>query len=428
MISAGFKLYDHTDSAAKGVFITVSDSDKFEIVQLAKKLDELGMKIYATKGTAREIAGLGIDVTVVRNLSKTNEIMDLLEGEKLNYIVYTGIGQKKSIEDFVRLHRRATQLGVACLTSLDTANALADIIASRYTEHNTELVDINSMRTEKNPLTFYKMQGTGNDYILIDNSDGVITCPESLTLMYTDRHYGIGADGLVLVENSDIADAKMRMFNIDGTEGKMAGNCIRLVAKYLYDSGKVVKEDMTLETASGIKEVTVYTSNDKVTSVCAKMGKADFNAKNVPVAVKEEKVLDHKATFDGTDYSISCVSVGNPHCVIFCDKVDAIDVQTLGPKVEYNKMFPERINTEFVRVVNRNTLKMRVWERGNGETFACGTGACAAVAVACELGLCDKGADITVKVKGGDLIVNYTDDGITLTGNAKLVYKGELMF
>ncbi len=428
MISAGFKLYDHTASAAKGVFLTVSDQDKFEIVKLAKKLDEQGFKLYATRGTAREIASLGIDVTVVRNLSKTNEIMDLLEGEKLNYIVYTGIGQKKSIEDFVRLHRRATQLGVACLTSLDTANALADIIASRYTEHNTELVDINSMRTEKNPLYFLKMQGTGNDYILVDNCDGKITCPESLTLMYTDRHYGIGADGLVLVENSDVADAKMRMFNIDGTEGKMAGNCIRCVAKYLYDSGKVVKEEMTLETASGIKEVTVYTSNDKVTSVSAKMGKADFTAKNVPVKLKADKVMDHKVTIDGTEYSISCVSVGNPHCVVFCDKVDAVDVETIGPKFEYNKLFPERINTEFVRVVNRNTLKMRVWERGNGETFACGTGACAAVAVACELGLCDKGADITVKVKGGDLIVNYTDDGITLTGNAKLVYKGELMF
>ncbi len=428
MIAAGFKLYNHTEAAAKGVFLTVSDPDKFEIVKLAKKLDEQGFKLYATRGTAREIASLGIDVTVVRNLSKTNEIMDLLEGDKLNYIVYTGIGQKKSIEDFVRLHKRATQLGVACLTSLDTANALADIIASRYTEQNTELVDINSMRTEKNPLPFLKMQGTGNDYILIDNTDGKITCPESLTLMYTDRHYGIGADGLVLIENSDVADAKMRMFNIDGTEGKMAGNCIRCVAKYLYDSGKAVKENMTIETASGIKEVTVYTSNDKVTSAAVNMGKADFNAKNVPVKTKAEKVIDYTTTVDGTEYNISCVSVGNPHCVVFCDKVDAVELEKIGPKFEYNRLFPERINTEFVRVVNRNTLKMRVWERGNGETFACGTGACAAAAVACELGLCDKGTDITVKVKGGDLIVNYTDEGIVLSGNAKLVYKGELMF
>ncbi len=428
MISAGFKLYDHSKDSGKGVFLTVSDQDKFEIVKLAKKLDELGLKLYATRGTAREMESLGIDVTVVRNLSKTNEIMDLLEGEKLSYIVYTGIGQKKSIEDFIKLHRRATQLGVACLTSLDTANALADIIASRYTEQNTELVDINSMRSEKMPLNFLKMQGTGNDYIVVDNSDGKITCPESLTLMYTDRHYGIGADGLVLVENSDVADAKMRMFNIDGTEGKMAGNCIRCVAKYLYDSGKVVKEEMSLETASGIKELKVYTSNGVVTSVSVNMGKADFTPSNIPVNVKADKVINYETKIGANKYSISCVSVGNPHCVVFCDKVDAVDVENVGPTFEHNDLFPERINTEFVRVVNRSTLKMRVWERGNGETFACGTGACAAVAVACELGLCDKGTDITVKVKGGDLVVNYSDSGIILTGNAKLVYKGELKY
>ncbi len=428
MLSAGFKLYDHSDNAAKGVFITVSDQDKFEIVKLAKKLDELGMKIYATRGTAREIASLGIDVTVVRNLSKSNEIMELLEGEKLNYIVYTGIGQKKSIEDFIRLHRRATQLGVACLTSLDTANALADIIASRYTEHNTELVDINAMRTEKMTLEFFKMQGSGNDYILLDNYDGKITCPESLALMYTDRHYGIGAEGLVLIEKSDVADSKMRMFNIDGSEGKMAGNCIRCVAKYLYDSGKVRKEYMNIETASGIKEVRVYLSDDKVTSASVRMGKADFKAAEIPVISDNEEVIDQPLKVGDKEYRISCVSVGNPHCVVFCEKVDAVDIENVGPQFEYNKIFPERINTEFVRVVNRNTLKMRVWERGNGETYACGTGACAAVAVACRLGLCDMATDITVKVKGGDLIVNYSEDGLVLTGNAALVYKGQLEF
>lgn len=428
MISAGFKLYDHTVNAAKGVFITVSDQDQLEIANLAKKLDELGFHIYATRGTGREIASLGIDVTIVRNLSKSNEIMELLESEKLNYIVYTGIGQKKSIEDFIRLHRRATQLGVACLTSLDTANALADIIASRYTEQNTELVDINSMRTEKMPLKFLKMQSCGNDYILVDNRDGAITCPESLTLMYTDRHYGVGADGLVLIENSDCADAKMRMFNIDGTEGMMAGNCIRCVAKYLFDNDIVKKEEMTIETASGIKDVTVYLSNDLVTSASVYMGKADFSPKKVPVKIKGDKVLDYPVTIGDKEYNINCVSLGNPHCVVFCDKVDAVDVEVVGPQFECNKLFPERINTEFVRVVNRGMLKMRVWERGNGETLACGTGACAAVAVACELGFCDKGTDITVKVRGGDLIVNYTDDGIVLTGNAKLVYRGELKY
>ena len=364
----------------------------------------------------------------MRNLSKSNEIMELLEGEKLNYIVYTGIGQKKSIEDFIRLHRRATQLGVACLTSLDTANALADIIASRYTEHNTELVDINAMRTEKLSLEFFKMQGSGNDYILLDNYDGKITCPESLALMYTDRHYGIGAEGLVLIEKSDCADSKMRMFNIDGSEGKMAGNCIRCVAKYLYDSGKVRKEYMSIETASGIKEIKVYLSDDKVTSASVHMGKAEFASEKIPVRSETNEVIDQPLRIGEKEYRISCVSVGNPHCVVFCDKVDAVDIESVGPQFEYNQLFPERINTEFVRVVNRNTLKMRVWERGNGETYACGTGACAAVAVACRLGLCDMGTDITVKVKGGDLIVNYSDDGLILTGNAALVYQGKLEY
>lgn len=428
MISAGFKLYDHTDGAAKGVFITVSDSDKFEIVQLAKKLDELGMKIYATRGTAAEISGLGIDVTVVHNLSKSNQIMELLESGKLNYIVYTGIGQKKSVEDFIRLHRRATQLGVACLTSLDTANALADIIASRYTEKNTELVDINSMRTERQNIHFSKMQGSGNDYIFIDNFDGKITCPESIALTYADRHFGIGGDGLVLIERSSIADARMRIFNIDGSEGKMAGNCIRCVAKYLYDKGIVKKDVMQIETASGIKEVTVYLSDGAVTSASVNMGKANFAPESILVKAEGERVLNYPLTVDGKDYRINCVSVGNPHCVVFCDKVDAIDVEGVGPKFEYNKAFPERVNTEFVRVVNKNTLKMRVWERGNGETWACGTGACAAVAVACELGYFECGKDITVKVKGGDLIVNYTPDGITLTGNACLIYEGDLQY
>ncbi len=428
MISAGFKLFDHSDSAARGVFITVSDQDKFEIVQLAKKLDELGMKIYATRGTAREIASLGIDVDVVRNLSKTNEIMDLLESGKLNYIVYTGIGQKKSIEDFIRLHRRATQLGVVCITSLDTANALADIIASKYTEHNTELVDINNMRAEKKRLHFAKMQGSGNDYILFENFAGEITCPESLALMYADRHYGIGGDGMVLIEKSDIADAKMRVFNIDGTEGRMAGNCIRCVAKYLYDKDIVRKEVMLIETASGLKEVKVYLSNGVVTSASVEMGKVEFAPEAIPVALDGENIIERDVVIGGESYNISCASVGNPHCVVFCDKVDAVDVEKTGPMFEYNKLFPERINTEFVRVVNRSTLKMRFWERGNGETWACGTGACAAVAVACETGKCDKGTDITVKVRGGDLIVCYTDEGVTLTGNTNLVYEGEVEY
>ena len=366
---------------------------------------------------------------MVPNLSKSNEIMELLEDGKLNYIVYTGIGEKKSVDDFIRLHRRATQLSIATLTSLDTANALADIIASRYKESNTELVDINHLRTERQKLSFCKMQGTGDDYIFFENFDGAITCPESLSVSFADRHYGIGGDGIVLIEGSDRADAKMRIFNMDGSEGQIAGNCLRCVGKYLYDKGIVSKTHITVETGSGIKKLRLYCMNGKVTSVKVEMGYAEFTPHKIPVLLEgEEPVLNRKLRVADGIYSISCVSMGNPHCVVFSDKVDAVDMEKVGPMFENDPLFPERVNTEFVRVVNEHTLKMRVWERGNGETMACGTGACAAVAVAVKLGYFEAGKDITVKVKGGDLIVNYSDDNITLTGGAEMVFEGTVEY
>ena len=423
LVSAGFHL-----NGRGGVLISVSDSDKFEIVRLAKKFDELGMKIYATPGTAREIRGLGIDVTEVPKLRESGKVLELLEDGAFSYIIYTGTSDKQCIDEYIRLHRRATQLATACLTSLDTANALADIIASRFNEGNTELVDINHMRREKQKLSFCKMQGTGNDYIFFDNLQGQITCPESLTITYADRHYGIGGDGLVLIEKSAAADAKMRIFNGDGSEGKMAGNCIRCVGKYLYDNGIVTKDTMSIETASGIRTLKLYVMNGKVSSVCVGMGKASLAPESLPVLLDGEKVVGRTVQVAGGEYPITCVSVGNPHCVVFSDKVDAVDIETVGPLFEHDKLFPERVNTEFIRVVNQNTLKMRVWERGNGETFACGTGACAAVVAATENGCFEKGKDITVKVRGGDLIVNYTDEQVYLTGNAVLIYNGTIEY
>ena len=426
LVSAGFNV----DGAKNGhgVLITVTKQDRYEIVNLAKKLDDLGAKIWATPETAKEIEKLGIEVSVVNKLREDNSIMELVESGQLDYIVYTGKSDKKSIADYIRLHNRANQLGIATLTSLDTANALADIIASRYNENNTELVDINHMRTEKGILKFSKMQGTGDDYIFFNNQCGIITCPESFAIEFCDRNYSIGGDGIVLIEESEIADAKMRIFNLDGSEGKMAGNCIRCVGKFLYDNDMVKKDEMSVETASGVKNIRVFTRDGKVSSATVNMGRAELTPQNIPVALDGESIIDREVKIANESYRITCVSVGNPHCVVFVDNVDKIDIATTGPQFENAPLFPERVNTEFVRVVNPSTIKMRVWERGNGETMACGTGACAAVVAAVENGFCKKGEDITVKVRGGDLTVNYTDERITLTGDANLVYKGEIEY
>ena len=220
----------------------------------------------------------------------------------------------------------------------------------------------------------------------------------------------------------------MRIFNTDGSEGKMAGNSIRCVGKYLYDNGIVKRDTLRVETASGIKELKLYLTNGTVSSVTVDMGRADLSAAALPCTLPTDRIVDYPYTLDGTEYRITCLSVGNPHCVVFCDRVDHVDMEHIGPLFENADIFPERINTEFVRVVNPVTLKMRVYERGNGETLACGTGACAAVAAAVLNGRCKKGADITVKLPGGDLIVNYTDEKITLTGDAKLVYTGEIEY
>ena len=387
------------------------------------------MNIYATKGTADTIRTLGIDVTTVDRLSESEAIFKLMDEEKIDYIVYTGKTDMASINDYIRMYHHAILLGITTLTSLDTANALADIIASRFNEENTELVDINHLRSAKTKISFLKMQSCGNDYIFIDNMDGKITCPESLAINFVDRHFGIGGDGITLIEKSEIADAKMRIFNKDGSEGAMAGNSIRCVAKYLYDNGFVKDKTVRIETLSGVKEMTLFTFNGKVSSVSVNMGRVTLEGKKIPSTLEGETVVGREIEVGGQKYSVTLVNVGNPHCVVFCDKVDAVDVANVGPLFENAPYFPERINAEFVRVVNDKTLKMRVWERGNGETLACGTGAAASVVAAVLGGYCRKDEDITVKVRGGDLIVRYnSDETVTLTGNTKLVYEGAIEF
>ena len=425
LVSAGYKVEKETRG---GVLISVNRRDQPEIVGIARKLDDMGFKLYATDGTAHEISQLGTDVEVVGKLGQDNKVFRMLEDGKIDYVILTGSTEPKYIRDFIHLNHRCIQLGIPCLTSLDTANALTDILASRYTQQNTELIDICHLRTHRQKLPFAKMQTCGNDYIFLENFRGEITCPESLCVTLCDRHYGIGADGIILMEHSDKADAKMRMFNADGSEGSMAGNALRCLCKYLYDNDFVRKDILSIETGKGVKQVQVYTTNGKVTSACVDMGKATLNTAALRFSIQEETVVNYPVRIGGRPYEITCVDVGNPHCVVFCPRVDAVDIDFIGPRFEHAPYFPERINTEFIRVVNPNTIKMRVWERGSGETMACGTGACAAVVAAVANGLCSKGSDVTVRVRGGDLVVNYTDERVTLTGDAKLVFTGEVEY
>jgi carbamoyl-phosphate synthase large subunit len=204
----------------------------------------------------------------------------------------------------------------------------------------------------------------------------------------------------------------------------MAGNNIRSVGKYLYDKGYIKSESVKVETASGVKTLRLFLRDGKVNSVSVDMGRVSLEAADVPVKTALPRLVNSTVTVGGREYAVTCLSVGNPHCVVFCGEIDALELDKLGPEFEYADIFPDRVNTEFVRVVDRNTLRVRVWERGSGETLACGTGACAAAVAAVENGLCQGGRDITVKLPGGDLLVNYSDGGVVLTGGAAFVFEG----
>ena len=423
-VSAGFNLKTPTPTNEVGVFISVEDHDYFEIVGLAKKLDDLGMKLYATTGTAAAISQLGIEVAEVANLRE--DAHALLESGKVGYIVYTGALLDDTIEEFIALHRKAIQLSIATLTSLDTANAMADVIASRYSQLNTELVDLNHMRRERMTLHFAKMQTLGNDYIYLDNLDGEskISCPESLALKLCDRNYGIGGDGIVFIERSNHYDAKIRIFNRDGSEGKVAGNPLRCVAKYLYDKGIVDDTDMTIDTWSGPRTAHAILAGGEVGSVTVDMGDYTLTPAELPTTLSEDQMINGSITVGNNECKMTCVGIGNPHAVVFVGNVDAVDVPGDGARIENLPLFPERTNVEFVRVVNRTTVKMRVWERGNGETLACGSGACAAAVAAVINGYCDTDKDITVKLRGGDLLVRVSGNHVSLTGDAKMVFEG----
>lgn len=272
-------------------------------------------------------------------------------------------------------------------------------------------------------VKFTKMQGIGNDYIYIDCFKNPVSNPEKLSIEMSKRHFSVGSDGLVLICPSNVADCKMRMFNADGSEGKMCGNAIRCVAKYVYDEKIVEKDIITVETLSGIKTLKLFLKGGKVDTVTVEMGKAEIVPEKIPF--KGEKAINFDFAVGEKSYKGNAVSMGNPHNVIFCDEIKDLELEKIGSAFENHELFPERVNTEFVKVLSSTEIDMRVWERGSGETYACGTGACAS-AVACVLnGKCDFNKEITVNLIGGRLIIKV-DEGlnVTMTGKAKRVYDG----
>ena len=277
-------------------------------------------------------------------------------------------------------------------------------------------------------MKFTKMQGIGNDYIYFNCLEKEIENPEELSIKLSDRHFGVGGDGIVLILPSDKADFRMRMFNADGSEGKMCGNATRCIGKYVYDKGITDKKEITLETLSGIKTLKLSVNEkNKVESVEVNMGEAILKASEIPVKNNKEKVINERIKIADSEYNITCVSMGNPHCVVYMDEIDNLDLEKLGPKFENDSIFPERVNTEFIKVIDENTLKMRVWERGSGETWACGTGACAAVVSSVLNGYCKYDTPIKIKLLGGELTIKFMKNGLVyMSGPAEFVFEGSI--
>lgn len=276
-------------------------------------------------------------------------------------------------------------------------------------------------------LKFTKMQGAGNDYIYINALTEHIDNPSQLAINLSNRNFGIGSDGLVLILPSETCDFRMQMFNSDGSEAEMCGNASRCVGKYVYDNGLISKKEITLETKAGIKYITLLDGDKKARKITVDMGEPILEPSLIPVQIAEEPVLNFPLDIDGKTWKISCVSMGNPHAVVFTTDIKNLDLPALGPKFEKHSIFPRKTNTEFIEVIDRNTLNMRVWERGAGETLACGTGACAAAVAAILNNHCDR--KITIHLLGGSLDIEWNKENnhVYMTGEAVTVFEGELV-
>lgn len=274
-------------------------------------------------------------------------------------------------------------------------------------------------------MKFTKMQGLGNDYVYVNGFEEKIENPSELAVQVSDRHFGIGSDGLILINPSKTADFEMEMYNADGSRSEMCGNGIRCVAKYVYDYGLTDKTEISFETLGGIKYLDLTVRDGKAVMIKVDMGKPILAPDQIPVAAEGDMAVNVPVLVDGTEYRMTAVSMGNPHTVIYMDDIEHLDIEKIGPKFENHERFPNRVNAEFVKVLDRHTAQMRVWERGSGETLACGTGACA-VAVACILnGLTED--KVTVRLLGGDLLIEWDreKDTVYMTGPAEVVFDGE---
>lgn len=273
-------------------------------------------------------------------------------------------------------------------------------------------------------MKFTKMQGLGNDYVYVNCFEEKIENPPAVARYVSDRHFGIGSDGLIMINPSEVADFEMEMYNADGSRGEMCGNGIRCVAKYVYDYGLTDKTQISVETLGGIKYLDLTVEDGKVVLVKVDMGKPELKSDLIPIISENEKVIDEPIEVDGQVYHMTGVSMGNPHTVIYVDDVKNLDLEKIGPKFENHERFPKRINTEFVHCIDRNTVEMRVWERGSGETLACGTGACAVAVASILNNLTD--TRVTVKLLGGDLQIEWDreKDRVFMTGPATVVFDG----
>lgn len=275
-------------------------------------------------------------------------------------------------------------------------------------------------------MKFTKMHGCGNDYVYVNCFEETVKNPEEAAKIVSDRHYGIGSDGLILICPSDKADFRMAMYNLDGSEGKMCGNGVRCIAKYVYDHHLTDKTQISLETLGGIKYLDLNIKNGKVETVVVDMGEPVLTPEDIPVAVSDDRAVNIPLEVDGKVWYMTCISMGNPHAVVFVDNTKDLDLEKIGPKFEKHPIFPEQVNTEFVHVIDRHTVDMRVWERGSGETLACGTGACA-TAMACILNhMTDD--EVLIHLLGGDLLIRYDRETnhIFMTGPAAEVFSGEI--
>lgn len=275
-------------------------------------------------------------------------------------------------------------------------------------------------------MKFTKMHGIGNDYVYVNCFEETVENPSEVSKKVSDRHFGIGSDGLILIKPSEKADFKMEMYNADGSQGAMCGNGIRCVAKYVYDYGLTDKTNISVDTKSGIKYLDLTVANGKVALVKVNMGQPELNAEKIPMIYKKQQVIQQPLAVKDNIYEVTAVSMGNPHVIVYMDQIKNLDIEKIGPDFEKHSAFPEGVNTEFVHVIDRKTVEMRVWERGSGETLACGTGACA-VAVACVLnGYTEE--EVTVRLLGGELKIfwNRKENLVYMTGPAEVVFDGTI--